>query len=149
MSLINESVGEYTSKVFEKYRDNEALVYVEDNRRYTYEKLNYEVDMIAKSFISIGVKKGDHIALLSSNSPEWIIIFLATLKIGAVSVCLNVSATEEELDYMLKQSESTILIVSDKDMIEKVDLEKFDYLKITLKMKTLFNLGYTDRKSVV
>lgn len=142
MSLINESVGAYTSNIFEKHKDNEALVYVEDNSRYTYEKLNYEVEMIAKSFISIGVKKGDHIALLSSNSPEWIIIFLATLKIGAVSVCLNVSATEEELDYMLKQSESTILIVSDKDMIEKVDLEKFNYLKITLKMKSLFNLGY-------
>ena len=142
MSLINETIGAYTSNIFEKFKDNEAIVYVGDNRRFTYKKLNYEVNMIAKSLISIGVKKGDHIALLSSNSPEWIIVFLATLKIGAVSVCLNVSSTEEELDYMLKQSDSTILIVSDKDMIEKIDLEKFDYLKITLKMKTLFNLGY-------
>ena len=56
-------------------------------------------------------------------------------------MCLNYSSTEEEIDYMLKQSDSTILIVSDKDMIEKVDLEKFTYLKITIKMKTLFNLG--------
>ena len=142
MTLLNETIGSYTSKIFRKFKDNEALVYVEDNRRFTYEKLDYEVDMIAKSLISIGVKKGDHIALLSCNSPEWIIVFLATLKIGAVSVCLNASSTEEELDFMLKQSDSTILIVSDKDMIEKIDLEKFDYLKITLKMKTLFNLGY-------
>lgn len=142
MSLLNETIGSYTNKIFKKFEDNEALVYVEDNRRFTYKELNYEVDMIAKSLISIGVKKGDHIALLSSNSPEWIIVFLATLKIGAVSVCLSASSTEEELDYMLKQSDSTILIVSDKEMIEKVDLDKFDYLKITLKMKTLFNLGY-------
>lgn len=142
MSLLNETIGSYTNKIFKKFEDNEALVYVEDNRRFTYKELNYEVNMIAKSLISIGVKKGDHIALLSSNSPEWIIVFLATLKIGAVSVCLSASSTEEELDYMLKQSDSTILIVSDKEMIEKVDLEKFDYLKITLKMKTLFNLGY-------
>ena len=141
MELINETIGSYTTKSFNKFADKEALVYMEDNRRFTFGKLNYEIDMIAKSLISIGIKKGDHIALLSSNSPEWIIVFLATLKIGAVSVCLNYSSTEEEIDYMLKQSDSTILIVSDKDMIEKVDLEKFTYLKVTLKMKTLFNLG--------
>jgi len=141
MELINETIGSYTAKNFNKFADKEALVYVEDNRRFTFKKLNYEVNMIAKSLISIGIKKGDHIALLSCNSPEWIIVFLATLKIGAVAVCLSHSSTEEEIDYMLKQSDSTILIVSDKDMIEKVDLDKFTYLKVTLKMKTLFNLG--------
>jgi len=141
MELINETIGSYTCRIFNEYKDKEALVYMEDKRRFTYKELKNEVDMIAKSLISIGVKKGDHIALLSCNSPEWVIVFLATLKIGAVSVCLSYSSTEEELDYMLKKSDSTILIVSDKDMIEKVDLEKFTYLKLTLKMKTLFNLG--------
>lgn len=141
MELINETIGSYTTKIFNEFADKEAIFFVEDGRRFTFNELNYEVDMIAKSLISIGIKKGDHVALLSCNSPEWIIVFLATLKIGAVSVCLSYSSTEDEIDYMLKQSESTILIVSDKDMIEKVDLEKFTYLKITIKMKTLFNLG--------
>lgn len=142
MTLINQTIGAYTAKVFNKYKDKEALVYVEDKRRFTFKDLNHQVDRIAKSLISIGIKKGDHIALLSCNSPEWIIIFLSTLKIGAVLVCLNYSSTEEEIDYMLKQSDSTILIVSDKDMIEKVDLEKFNYLKLTLKIKSLFNLDF-------
>ena len=142
MELINETIGSYITKKFNDFADKEALVCLEDDRRFTFKKLNYEVDMIAKSLISIGIKKGDHVALISCNSPEWIIVFLATLKIGAISVCINYSSTEEEIDYMLKQSESTILIVSDKDMIEKVDLEKFTYLKVTLKMKTLFNLGF-------
>lgn len=141
MKLINETIGSYTSKVFNEYSNEEALVSVEDGRRYTYKELNDQVDMIAKAFISIGVKKEDHIALLSSNSPEWIITFLATLKIGVVCVCINYLSTEDEIDYMLKKSESTILIVSDKEMIEKVDVEKFTYLKVTLKMKSLFSLG--------
>ena len=89
MELINETIGSYTAKIFNKFADKEALVYVEDNRRFTFKKLNYEVDMIAKSLISIGIKKGDHVALLSCNSPEWIIVFLATLKIGAVSGVLK------------------------------------------------------------
>lgn len=141
MKLINETIGSYTKKIFNKYANEEALVYVEDGRRYTYKELNKQVDIIAKAFISMGVKKDDHIALLSSNSPEWIIVFLATLKIGVVCVCINYLSTEEEIDYMLKKSESTILIVSDKEMIEKVDVDKFTYLKVTIKMKNLFNLG--------
>lgn len=141
MELINETIGTYTTRKFNELGDKDALVYVEDGRRFTFKELSHEIDMIAKSLISIGIKKGDHIALLASNSPEWIIVFFATLKIGAVCVCLSNSSTEEEIDYMLKESDSTILIVSDKDMIEKVDLEKYTYLKITLKMKTLFSLG--------
>lgn len=141
MELINKTIGAYTAEIFDKFVNKEALVYVEDGRRFTFEKLDHEIDMIAKSLISIGIKKGDHIALLASNSPEWIIVFLATLKVGGICVCLSNSATEEEIDYMLKESDSTILIVSDKDMIEKVDLERYAYLKITIKMKTLFNLA--------
>ena len=142
MILIDETIGSYINKVFEKFKDKEALVYVEDSRRFTYKKLKDEVDAMAKGLISMRIKKGDHIAVLSRNSPEWIIIFLATLRIGAVLVCLNYSSTEEELDYMLRKSDSTILIVNDRDLIEKVDLEKFTYLKVTLKMKTLFKLSF-------
>lgn len=98
--------------------------------------------MIAKCFISLGIKKGDHIALLSCNSPEWLIVYLAGLKIGAVLVCLDYTSTEKELEFTLKHSDSSILIVSDKDMIEKVDVDKFKFLKTTIKMKTLFNLGF-------
>lgn len=141
MTLLNETIGSHMDKIFDEFQNKEALVYVEDKRRFTFKELKQKVDMIAKSLISIGIKKGDHVALLSCNSPEWIMVFFAVLKIGAVLVCLNYSSTEEELDYILKQSESTILIVSDKDMTEKVDLEKFDYLKVIIKMKTLFNSG--------
>lgn len=141
MDIINDSIGSYTSFIFSKYDSNEAIVYVNDGRRFTYKDLNSEVNNVAKSLISLGIKKGDHIALMCCNSPEWIIVFLAILKIGAICVCLNYSSTEEEIDYMLKQSDSTILIVSDKDMIEKIDLDHFNYLKLILKMKTLFNLS--------
>lgn len=142
MKLMNETIGEYTTKIFNQYAEKEALVYVDDGRRFTFKEINHQVDMIAKSLLSIGIKKGDHIALISCNSPEWIITFLGILKIGAVCVCINYKSTEEEIDYMLKKSKSTILVVSEKDMIEKVDVDKFNYLKITLKMKTLFNLAF-------
>lgn len=142
MELRDETVGYYTTRVFTENAEKEALVYVEDGRRFSYRKLQQQADMVAKSFISIGIKKGEHVALVSCNSPEWIITFLACLKVGAVCVCINYLSTQEEIDYMLRQSEATILIVSEKDMIEKVDVEQFNYLKLTLKIKTLFNLAF-------
>lgn len=142
MILLNESIGNYASNIFTKFQDKDAIVNINDGRRYTYKKLSYEIDIIAKSLLSMGITKGDHVALMSCNSPEWIIVFLATVKIGAVSVWLNYSSTQDEIDYMLKQSNSEILIVSDKNMVESINLNKFNYLKIILKMKTLFNLEF-------
>lgn len=141
MNLIEETVGEYTKKIFEKYSSREALFFLEDGRGITFKNLSNQVDIIAKSMLAIGVKKGDHVAIISCNSPEYVIVFLAILKIGAVAVCINYSSTHDEVDCQLRQSESTVLVVSDRDMIEKIDVDKFNYLKITLKMKTLFNLG--------
>ncbi|SFU77877.1 fatty-acyl-CoA synthase [Clostridium sp. DSM 8431] len=142
MELINETIGRYTTREFDRYGSNEALFYVEDGRRFTFKNLNFQINMIAKSLISIGIKKGDHIALISCNSPEWIEVFLAIVRIGAVCVCINYKSTEDEIDYMLKKSKSTILIVSEKDMMEKVDVDKFTSLKIILKMKTLYTLSF-------
>lgn len=143
MNIINETIGSYMDKIFEKFKNKEALVYVDDKRHYTYEELKIRVNMIAKNMMFIGVKKGDHVALLTYNSPEWMIVFLATVKIGAILVCLNYSSTEEELDFILRQSDSKILIASDEDTIEKIDLNKFAYLEKVIRMKTLFNLCIT------
>lgn len=142
MELCTDSLGIYMEKICSKYSENEAIVSAEDQRRFSYKKLSYQVNMIAKCLIALGIKKGDHIAIVSCNSPEWLIVFLATVKIGAVLICLNYTSTEKELEYTLRHSDSTILIVSDKDLVEKINIEKFDFLKITLKMKTLFNIGF-------
>ena len=48
----------------------------------TYRQLDEECDRIAKAFLSIGIKKGDHIAMWSTNYPQWIITLFAASKIG-------------------------------------------------------------------
>lgn len=95
-----------------RYSGREALVFPERKELYTYNHMLELSIGYAKSLLALGVKKGDHLAILSLNSPEWIILELAAARIGAVLVCINTASTKNELFYVLKQSESSFFFVS-------------------------------------
>ena len=78
----------------------------------TYRQLDEECDRIAKSFLALGLKKGDHIAMWSTNYPQWIITLFAAAKIGAVLVTVNTNYKIYEAEYLLKQSDSACLVMS-------------------------------------
>ncbi len=59
----------------------------------------------------MGIKKGDHLAIWANNVPEWVILQFATPKIGAVLVTVNTAYKSSELEYVLKQSDSSTLFM--------------------------------------
>src|SRR5690625_897415 len=63
--------------------------------------------------MSISIKKGDHVAIWSDNKLEWLITQFATAKIGAVLVTVNTNYQAFELEYLLKQSDATTLIMAE------------------------------------
>ena len=83
-----------------------------------YEK----VQIISRKLIEIGIKKGDKIALISTqNRTEWCIIDNSVLQIGAVTVPIYPTISKNEFQYVLNHSESKICFVSDKDIFDKVN----------------------------
>jgi fatty-acyl-CoA synthase len=68
-------------------------------------------DTLAKGLLSIGVKKGDKVALWLNNRPEWIFFYFAIAKIGAVIVPVNTRFKMNDLEYVLKHSDSTVLVL--------------------------------------
>lgn len=94
-----------------RYGDREALVFPKRQETYTFLQIMEESKALAKGLLTLGVKKGDHLAILALNSPEWIILELAAARIGAVLVCINTASTKSELSYVLKQSESSLLFL--------------------------------------
>ncbi|MBD63528.1 MAG: long-chain fatty acid--CoA ligase [Gammaproteobacteria bacterium] len=83
-----------------------------------YEK----VQIISRKLIEIGVKKGDKIALISTqNRTEWCIADNSVLQIGAVTVPIYPTISKNEFQYVLNHSESKICFVSDKDIFDKVN----------------------------
>ncbi|MGM9926379.1 MAG: AMP-binding protein [Bacillus sp. (in: firmicutes)] len=112
-SIIKKTIGRLLEDVSKQQPEKEAVVYRDRNLRYNYEQLNVVCEQAAKGFISLGVKKGDHLAIWASNTPEWLITQFATGKMGGVLVTVNTNYQQSELEYLLKQSDSTTLILID------------------------------------
>ncbi|MBS3748518.1 MAG: AMP-binding protein [Candidatus Thermoplasmatota archaeon] len=131
--VIEKTIGDIVDETAKKYPTNDALVYVDRGLRLNYKEFKDKVDMLAKSLMALGIKRGDHIAVWAYNVPEWVYLQFASAKIGAVLVTVNTYYKAKELEYLLKQSDSTtlFLVESFKDvnyveMVRKVvpDLSK-------------------------
>ncbi len=79
----------------------------------TYTEFREDVDEFARVLISLGVKAGSHVAVWASNVPQWYISFWATVKLGAVLVTVNTAYKIHEAEYLLKQSDTHTLIITE------------------------------------
>jgi len=84
----------------------------EKNKAYNNLQFNERVNKTARAFIHLGVKKGDRVSLLMSNCSEFLEIFFACAKTGAIMVPLNLRLAVPELLYILKDSAPGTLIYS-------------------------------------
>lgn len=89
----------------------EALVYSDLNLRYNYDDFRYVCNQAAKGLMKLGVQKGEHIAIWATNVPQWVITQFGSAKMGAVLVTVNTNYKIFELEYLLKQSDTTTLIL--------------------------------------
>jgi fatty-acyl-CoA synthase len=93
-----------------RFPEREALV--GGGRTYTYAVLREEVRAFAKGLHAFGVHKGDMVAILMGNRPEWIIADLAICSLGGLMVAVNTWVTSRELGYVLAHSDASMLIAS-------------------------------------
>ncbi|CDQ39891.1 MULTISPECIES: AMP-binding protein [Virgibacillus] len=113
MALLNLTVGELLERQVDLYPDHEAVIYPELQLRKSYHAFNEMVNEAAKGFMSLGIEKGENVAIWADNQPEWLTTQFATGKMGAVLVTVNTSYQASELHYLLEQSEATTLILAE------------------------------------
>lgn len=113
VQLKQETIGRLLKRSVDLYGDQEAVVYSKEKIRYTYKQFYDETTRVTKALIGLGVKKGEHIAIWATNVPEWLLLQFASARIGAVLVTVNTSYQTNELEYLLKQSDSTTLFFID------------------------------------
>ena len=85
-------------------------VIVLDAQRITYGDLDEASNRIANALLELGMKKGGHVAMLMSRRPEWVTNYFGIVKGGGVAVLLNPSLKAPELDSLLRDSDSEILL---------------------------------------
>jgi fatty-acyl-CoA synthase len=111
MAFKRLTIGKALYDTVEKYPDHEALVCPEFGVRLTYKQFYHKCREVARGLIALGVKKGDHVSVWATNVPEWVYLQFSLGMIGGVLVTVNTSYKSHELEYQLKQSDSTTLFM--------------------------------------
>ena len=112
--LLGITIGDLFDQIVDQYPDNEAVVSIHQDVRWSYKKLQEEVDKCANALLHFGLKKGDRVGIWSPNCVEWLIVQVATAKVGIILVNINPSYRTHELKYALNQSGCTMLITADQ-----------------------------------
>jgi len=104
------TVGALLSRLARALPEHEALVYNHAGRLWTFRALDEEARLIARGLVALGVKPHDRVSVWATNLPEWIILQFALAKIGAVLVTVNTALRAQEIEYLLRQSETSMLV---------------------------------------
>lgn len=106
-----KSVNTVFDEVTDKWKRNTALVFY--GKKITYGELRDKVDRLATALFDLGVKKGDRVALLLLNSPEYIMAFFAALRVGAAVTPISPVYVSSEIRHQLENSGAEHLICLD------------------------------------
>jgi len=108
-NILADKVARIPKKIFLLWED----------RSFTYADIDAMTNRYANGFLESGVRKGDHVAVLMSNCPEFFGVIWGLGKIGAVAVPINTAAKGEMLRYYIDQSDSTFVVL-DSDSCQRV-----------------------------
>ena len=109
--LIEATIGDFFDAICDKYPEREALVVRQQNIRWTYRQLQQKVNQLASALIEMGLEVGDRIGIWSHNNAEWLMLQLATAKVGVVLVNVNPAYRTFELQYALNKLGCSALVL--------------------------------------
>ncbi len=134
----NQTLPSLLQNSFKLYGENIALSYVNEES-LTYNDLNSEIEKIKKLLVGQGITKGDKVAILSRNMPNWGVAFFAVTSIGAIAVPLLPDFHENEIQNIIEHSEAKAIFVS------KLMYPKIEHLPVNM----LETIIYTDDFEIV
>lgn len=111
MKIINDTLGEILHGLARSMPDREAIKYSTRDYRRTWREFDEETDMVAKAFMALGIEKGDKVAIWATNIPEWLLTLFGSAKCGAILVTVNTNYKVFELEYLLSQSDTKMLVM--------------------------------------
>jgi long-chain acyl-CoA synthetase len=117
-----QSICELFQETVARHGEHVALMHKEDGayRSRNYREVAAQVRAMALGLEQLGVGRGDRVAILAANSPEWAITDLATLSLGAATVPLYTSLPAPQVEYILADSGARVILVDDEKQWQKV-----------------------------
>ena len=105
------TIGDLLDRLVQRFGEREALTFA--GQRWSFQQLQADSDRAARGLMQCGIQPGDKVALWLTNRPEWLHILFAVAKIGAVLVPINTRFRTTDVEYVLRQSNTRMLITTD------------------------------------
>jgi acyl-CoA synthetase (AMP-forming)/AMP-acid ligase II len=114
--LGRATIGDQLRRHAQHIPEKPAIIFYHpsgERQVYSYSKLNTMVNRFAGALVGYGVQRGDVVAVMSRNSPDYVITYFAALKLGAAITGINFTFTPREINYQVNHSEPKVLVVED------------------------------------
>ena len=121
--LIEETIGQHFGVMARRFPSLEALVFRHQGVRLTYAELDSQTDRLASALLRTNLQPGDRVAIWAHNGFEWLLMQIATAKVGIVLVNVNPAYRVSELEYALNK-------VGCKLLVTMTTYKTSDYLSI-------------------
>ena len=125
-----------------QFPDKNALALVGENP-ITYRELDQKIKALMAYLQQIGIKKGDKAAILSTNMPNWGIVYYSITSLGAIVVPLLPDFHEDEVENIINHSEAGILFISE-GLSSKVNNKIAQNLKVRIRIEDFSIMGNTE-----
>ena len=154
-----KSIPERFFQVAEENKSKTALLYKKEGVYFpiAYKELADKVKILSSELQKLGIEKGDRVAILSENRPEWVISDLAIMSAGGIVVPLHTTLSPKAILNVLIHSKAKILIVSNDSFLNKVllgqkyleNLKKVIFLdELTSSQKSVLSSGVIGWKAI-
>ena len=112
LPLLGETIGQNLRRAVDRFGDREALVVRHQGVRLTYHELWALTSRCARGLLAHGVQKGDRVGIWAPNRYEWVVLQYAAARVGAILVNVNPAYRTAELEYALRQSGVSLLVLA-------------------------------------
>ncbi|HEX7364317.1 MAG TPA: AMP-binding protein, partial [Dehalococcoidia bacterium] len=133
VKITDKSAVDTFDEATDKWKDRTAVIFY--GRKMSYRELRDHVDRFATALQDLGIKKGDRVALLLLNSPQFIIAYFGALKAGAILTAISPFYVSPEIKHQIEDSGATTIICQDNlyDNVERagVKLDRVILVNIT------------------
>jgi fatty-acyl-CoA synthase len=110
--LIEQTIGARFEETVRRFAEREALVVVHQQVRWSWQRLDQEVNRLARGLLARGIGVGDRVGIWAPNVAEWVLMQFATAKLGIILVNINPAYRSSELAYALRQSGCRTLVAA-------------------------------------
>ena len=116
------NVPELFFKQVDRLRDRVALRHKDYGiwHRISWKEYGQKVEEVAAGLIASGLSKGEYVAILGDNRPEWLICHIATMTAGGATCGIYPTSAPEQIFYVVNHSEAKILFVENEEQVDKI-----------------------------